>query len=60
MIRHAVGLRLVAVAGIDLTEYALTHTCAGDQIQRLVAVAIVATRELGLIAELVEDLDRLD
>ena len=54
MLGNLVNLGLVAVTCIYLTEYTLTHILVSDDIDSLVALAIVHARELGVIAELVE------
>lgn len=51
---------IVTVPGICLTEYALTHIFACDDVDRLIAFAVVHTRKLGLVAQLVVNLDPFD
>ena len=48
---------LISYAGIHLTELSLTHTLFGYDVDSLVTLAIVHTRELGLVAQLVEYLN---
>ncbi len=50
----------IAVSGIELTELSATLPFGGDDVQRLVALAVVESRELRLIAQLVEYLHALD
>ena len=50
---------LVTYACIHLTELALAHILLCDDVDGLVALAIVHTRELGIIAQLVEHLDTI-
>ena len=52
-------LRLVSGTCIHLTELALTHALLGYDIDSLEAVAIIHTRELGIIAQLIEHLDTI-
>ena len=51
---------VVTVTGICLTEYALTHIFACDDVDRLITFAVVHTRKLGLVAQLVVNLDPFD
>ena len=59
MLRPLVLARLEAVEGIHLTEDGGLHLVVGDDIDGLVAVSVVDTREFGLVAQLVEHLNRL-
>ena len=55
--RTTVNIRLVAIATIHLTKDTLTHIRVCNDVDSLVALAIVHARELGVVRELVEDLD---
>ncbi len=59
MLRVVVRARLESVLGVHLAEYGGFHLVVGDDVDRLVAVAVVDAREFGLIAQLVEHLHRL-
>ena len=45
--------RLPAQTCVDLSELSVAHLLLGHEVYGLVAVAIVTTRELGIIAELI-------
>ena len=59
VLRPLVLARLETVEGIHLTEDGGLHLVVGDDIDGLVAVAVVDAREFGLVAQLVEHLNRL-
>ena len=55
------GLRIgiVTVAGVELAELPLPHVLVRDDVDGLIALAVVHARELGRIGEFVVDLDVL-
>lgn len=59
MLRVVVRARLESVLGVHLAEYGGFHLVVGDDVDRLVAVAVVDARKFGLIAQFVEHLHRL-
>ena len=52
--------RLETVKCVHLAEYGRLHLVVRDDVYCLVAVAVVDTREFGLVTQLIEHLDRLD
>ena len=50
---------LVAVAGVELAEEALTHGLVRDDVDGLVSLSVIHARELGVVAQLVVHLDAL-
>ena len=52
-------LEIVAVADVHLAELTLTHVSVRDDVDRLVALAVVHTREFGVVAQLVIHLDAI-
>ena len=52
-----ISIRLIAIACIYLTEDTLTHIRVCHDVDSLVALAIVHTRKLGIVRELIEYLD---
>ena len=60
MVVDGILVIIVTVTGIELTELSLTHMFVGYDVQSLVSLAVVHTRELGLIAQFVIDFDTID
>ena len=60
MLCDCIFVVVVAITCIELTKLTLTHMLVSHNVQRLVAFAVVHTRELGLIAQLVIHLDAIN
>ena len=54
------GIGIVTVTGIQFTELSLPHVGMGDDVERLITLAVVHAREFGGVAQFVVDLDAVD
>ena len=54
------GIRIVAQPGVEFSELALAHVRVGDDVDGLVALAVVHARKFGRIAQFVVHLDAVD
>ena len=58
--KFGLGVGVVAESGVELAELALPHARTGDDIERLVALAVVHARKFGRVGEFVVDLHAVD
>ena len=54
------GVGIVSESGVELAELPLPHTRTGDDVERLVALAVVHARKFGRVGEFVIDLHAID